>query len=115
MDGGELRPGFIFFSQVSTLIHEVSTKTYVWASCKEFGEVSPIRLLKTTTAKKIHTADPEIYLSTKSLPRDFIESYGLNLKCIRKEETILISRLLHQDKWRWNFLWGISKSNPSLN
>jgi M6 family metalloprotease-like protein len=82
--GIELWSDFNFPSKVSALIYEVSPKTYVWASYKESGKVSPIQLLKPSTAIKIPTIESELNLSAKFSPGDFVENYGLKFKFIGK-------------------------------
>ncbi len=82
--GIELWSDSNFPGNVSALIYEVSPKTYVWASYKESGKVSPIQLLKPSTTIKMSTNEPELNLSAKFSPGDSTESYDLKFKFIGK-------------------------------
>jgi len=82
--GIELWSNINYPNNVSTLIYEISPKTYVWTSSGESGKVSPIQLLKPSTATKIPATDPELNLSAKFSPGEFIGIYGLKFKFIGK-------------------------------
>lgn len=73
-----------FPSEVFALIYEVSPKTYVWASGRESGKISPIQLLKPWNTNRGFESDPILNLGARFLPGDFTESYGQKFRFLGK-------------------------------
>jgi M6 family metalloprotease-like protein len=78
--GIELWSDSKFSDKTYGLIYEVSPKTYVWASNKESGKVSPIQLIKPKDAKSQNGVAPELNLAAMFNTGDFIEKYGLTIR-----------------------------------
>ncbi len=68
---------------VFALVYEVTPKTYVWASYKEPGKVSPVQLLKPMNTKT-GSGDPIMNLDSSFSPGDFTEIHNLKIKFIGK-------------------------------
>ena len=62
------------------LIYEVSPKTFVWASNKASGKVSPIQLIKPISTKTQNEVAPELNLAAMFNVGDFVEEYGLTFR-----------------------------------
>ncbi len=68
---------------VFALVYEVTPKTYVWASYKEPGKVSPVQLLKPVNTKT-GSGDPIMNLDSSFSPGDFTEIHNLKIKFMGK-------------------------------
>jgi M6 family metalloprotease-like protein len=69
---------------VSALFYEVSPKTYVWASNRESGKISPIQMLRPTTAARDSKVDSVLNLSAKFASGEFVENYGQKFRFVGK-------------------------------
>lgn len=82
--GVELWSDNNFSNDTFALIYVVSPQTYVWASGRKSGTISPIQLLKPWSAKGNPERDPILNLSARFSPGDFTESYGQKFKFLGK-------------------------------
>jgi M6 family metalloprotease-like protein len=78
--GIELWSDSKYSDKTYALIYEVSPKTYVWASNKDSGKVSPIQLIKPNGTKSQNGVAPELNLAAMFNTGDFIEKYGLTIR-----------------------------------
>jgi M6 family metalloprotease-like protein len=67
-------------NEIAALIYEVTPKTYVWASNRESGAVSPIQLLRPQNSNRLTAGEPEINGGAKFLPGDSVQHFGVDFR-----------------------------------